>query len=61
MLLLLWVGLYAFEMYMFNTGDSTFEIRFVAILPVVAIVFQWLARMAIKKDEKLIRSIDRIR
>jgi len=61
MLLLLWVGLYAFEMYMFNTGDNTFEIRFVAILPVVAIVFQWLARMAIKKDEKLIRSIDRIR
>lgn len=61
MLLILWVGLYAFEMYMFNTEDNTFEIRFVAILPVVAIVFQWLARMAIKRDEILIRSIDRIR
>ena len=27
MLLILWVGLYAFEMYMFNTEDNTFEIN----------------------------------
>lgn len=60
-LLLLWIGLYAFEMYIFDTDKTGFEIRFAACLPLVAIIFQWLARMAIKKDEKLIRSIDRIR
>ncbi|MCM1079993.1 MAG: DUF4293 domain-containing protein [Bacteroidales bacterium] len=61
MLLLLWIGLYAFEIYTFDADDCAFEIRFAACLPFAAIVLQWLARMAIKKDEKLIRSIDRIR
>jgi hypothetical protein len=32
-----------------------------AVLPLVAIVIDWLAIRAIGKDEALIRSIDRIR
>ena len=30
-------------------------------LPVVALVFQWLAGRSIRKDEKLVRSMDRLR
>lgn len=61
MLLLLWIGLYAFEAYIYDTDKTVFEVRFTACLPIVAIILQWLARAAIRKDEKLIRSIDRIR
>lgn len=61
MLMLLWIGLYAFEAYTYNTEKATFDVRFTACLPIVAIILQWLARVAIRKDEKLIRSIDRIR
>ena len=41
--------------------DATFSPEFAACLPVVAFVFTWLAHKAIRKDEQLVRSADRIR
>lgn len=43
--------------------DSTYilNVQFGIILPVVALIFDLLAISKIKKDEKLVRSLDRIR
>ena len=45
--------------YSFNREQTSFNISHV--FPVIAIILDWLAMSAIKKDEALIRSIDRIR
>lgn len=42
-------------------GEETFHPRFAACLPLVALILTWLARKAIKKDDDLVRSADRIR
>jgi hypothetical protein len=52
------------SVYLGNCADSKdgriiFEAGFFVILP--AILFNWMAARAIKKDEELIRSVDRIR
>lgn len=39
----------------------TFHLRFVAIFPVLSIIFNCLAIQGIRKDEALVRSLDRIR
>lgn len=39
----------------------TFHIKFVAIFPVLSIIFNCLAIQGIRKDEALVRSLDRIR
>lgn len=39
----------------------TLNIQFGIILPVIALIFDFLAISKIKKDEKLVRSLDRIR
>ena len=45
-----------------NVGfESTFRYSLTAALPLVAFVFYMLARHGIIKDEKLVRSMDRIR
>ena len=40
---------------------SLSEIKFTFIFPLIAIIFTYLAIRGIKKDEKLIRSLDRLR
>ncbi len=44
-----------------NTGSYLFDIGYGAIAPVAGILFTILAIRAIRKDEKLIRSMDRLR
>ncbi len=42
-------------------GEGTMHLRFASCLPLVAMVFLFLARRGILADEELIRSADRIR
>ncbi len=60
----LWATFFVFVCYFMLSGivgDGEFSPAFGAILPVIAILFIVLANKAIKKDEELVRSIDRIR
>ena len=41
--------------------NPTFHLRFVSIFPVLSIIFNCLAIQGIRKDEALVRSLDRIR
>lgn len=42
-------------------GEYTINVQFGIILPVIALIFDLLAISRIKKDEKLVKSLDRIR
>jgi hypothetical protein len=53
-------GMFFFIAYnTFSGASASFKISHV--FPVIAVILDWLAIRAIKKDEALIRSIDRIR
>lgn len=58
-LMLLWVGLYAALAYF--KGGENFSYSYTALLPALAFVFIFLARRGVIHDEKLIKSMDRIR
>ena len=61
-LCLLWYGYYAFSaLASLPTGGVTFHLRFAACLPLVAIILLALARRGVKADDKLVKSMDRIR
>jgi len=64
-LLVLWYVLYAVTATMLCPKGYTFDTNVLsllpAILPTIGIIFLWLAKRGINHDEKLIRSIDRIR
>lgn len=60
-LMLLWVGLYALLTGVLCPTDMTFRYECSAALPVVAILFLWLARRGILSDERLVRAADRLR
>ena len=72
-LLVGYVAAYAFFAYIYQEkmglllSDSaselapTFHLKFVAIFPVLSIIFNCLAIQGIRKDEALVRSLDRIR
>ena len=51
--------LYSINMQFFNTGTSTYT--FYALLPLSLIFFNYLAIRGVRKDEQLIRSMDRLR
>lgn len=57
---LLWIIGYAVITY-FLKGEDTLHPCFASCLPVLALILTWLARKAIKKDDDLVRSADRIR
>jgi len=57
---LLWIVGYAVITF-YLKGENTFHPCFAACLPVLALILTWLARKAIKKDDDLVRSADRIR
>ena len=48
-----------FLFFVLKNPDVTFEIA--SIFPIIALILILMGRNGIKKDEKLIRSIDRIR
>ena len=57
---LLWIIGYAVIAYLLK-GEAKLHPCFASCLPVIAFVLTWLARKAIKKDDELVRSADRIR
>lgn len=57
---LLWIIAYAGITY-YLKGEDTLRPCFASCLPVIALILTWLARKAIKKDDDLVRSADRIR
>lgn len=60
-LLIIWMVLYGIVVSLLRPENTQFEFGFAAILPIAAIIFQWLARKGVQHDEDLIRSQDRIR
>lgn len=60
-LMLLWVALYALLTSVLCPPDTTFRYECSAALPIVAILFLWLARRGILSDERLVRAADRLR
>ena len=57
------MGIYFFLCRRFFSGGEFYgqELKVALIFPVVCLVFDFLAARAILKDEKLVRSLDRIR
>ncbi|OFX26819.1 MAG: hypothetical protein A2033_11400 [Bacteroidetes bacterium GWA2_31_9] len=56
------IGMFAF--YIFNTADSinaNIHYTIFSVMPVISIILIYLAYRAIKRDEELVRSADRIR
>ena len=53
-----------FAFYIFNTADSinaNIHYTIFSVMPVISIILIYLAYRAIKRDEELVRSADRIR
>lgn len=59
--LLFWILFYVVRCFVMGMENATFKFNYTAVMPLAAIVFLWLARRAVIADEKLIRSVDRIR
>lgn len=61
-LCVLWYAYYLFSaLVSLPTGGATFHVRFAACLPLVAIILLALAHRGIKADDRLVKSMDRIR
>ena len=60
-LLVVWHALFIYLLNTVAPENSWPEIRYTALLPFIAIILQWLARIGIKRDDDLIKSMDRIR
>ena len=60
-LLLLWMLVFAYFKYVRLTDLGSLQQSWVAILPFVAAVFNYLAYKGIRADERLVRAADRIR
>ena len=58
---LLWVVGYVIYGYVLGEENQTFKPALAACFPLIAIIFYFLARRGIIKDEKLVRAADRIR
>jgi len=62
MLMLGSIGLAYYYIYIaFNELNATVHYSFTAIIPVISAILTYLAFRGIKKDEKLVKSLDRIR
>lgn len=60
-LCLVWYAYYAFMALSMFKGIGSFSMSFAVCLPLVAMILLILARVGIKADEELIRSMSRIR
>ncbi len=56
--ILVGIGFIAYAKYKL---DVDFALKYGAVLPIVALIFNYLAMRGIMKDEKLIKSMDRLR
>jgi hypothetical protein len=54
-------GIMAYHFYLEQRAENAVSIAFGAIFPIVTLVFLLLAIYNINKDEKLVRSLDRLR
>ena len=62
LLILVWYAVFAFSAYTcVGLENHSFQAQWTAALPFVSDIFIWLARRGIIADEKLVRSMDRIR
>jgi len=67
LMLIGYVGFYAFLVWKFQlqlaeiNAEVQYHLCFAAVLPVVSIILNCLAIHAIRKDEALVRSLDRLR
>jgi len=52
---------YFMTAFTFSDFNAVVQYKFAAVMPIIAIIFSFLAYKGIQKDEKLIKSIDRIR
>jgi LPXTG-motif cell wall-anchored protein len=59
LLLIILMYVYSFNMDYFETGEST--LTYAALLPLALLFFNYLGLRGIRKDERLIRSMDRFR
>lgn len=60
-LLLAWYVVFGVETRNVISADTMFHVSFAACLPAIAVILNFMARVAIIKDEKLVRAADRIR
>ncbi len=60
-LLLAWYVVFGAMTRNVISADTTFHISFAACLPAVALILVFMARVAIIKDEKMVRASERIR
>lgn len=60
-ILLYIIALVVFVLYAKNKLDVSIAFQYPAIFPVLALIFNYLAMRGIAKDEKLVRSLDRLR
>lgn len=58
---ILYVWLYSQKLQLVTTQEVNFSPQLVALFPVVGIILQVLAIHGIRKDEALVRSLDRLR
>ncbi len=62
LLLVAWIAVYgAMAFILAEDTASKFQFSFAAVLPVVSLILVFMARSGIIADEKLVRSMDRIR
>jgi len=61
LLVLVYALYYIFDRHYVPIADLLQQIRFTFVFPFVAFVLVYLAIRGIKKDEKLVRSLDRLR
>jgi hypothetical protein len=54
------MGLLAYHLF-YVYSDFTVLPEFVVFMPVIGFIFLLMARRAVKRDEELVRAIDRIR
>lgn len=61
LLLVAWYAYYFIVLYLDFQDHGTWGFRFAACLPLVAIILLVMAKRGIKADERLVKSMDRIR
>ena len=55
------IALVVFIVYAKNKLDAQVSVFYPVVFPVIALIFNYLAMRGIAKDEKLVRSLDRLR
>lgn len=58
---ILGIGLALFLLFQNKIDFNSLALSVGTFLPLIAIIFEWLANRSIRKDNKLVRSMDRLR